>query len=663
VQTVGKPPQDSETDPASLIQHLDRTQRLANTGSWEWDIGSNEIVWSAQVFRIYGLSPHVFAPTYPAFLERIHPHDRALVERQLQRAIEGTEHYDLDHRIVLPDGNMRIVHEQGEVMYSPDGRALKMLGAVKDVTHARAAEVASRRSQKMLASMLNISPEAILVTDSASRILLFSAGAEAMFGYKTNEVLGLGVERLMPSRFRGDHHRHVGGFASGVSPSLRMHERSEIFGLRKNGEEFPAEASLAKLETDEGFAFTVLVRDLSAWKISEARLVEASEHAQRSNLAKSTFLANMSHEIRTPLNGVLGIAGALARTELSPKQREMVQLMETSGRALEGLLNDILDLAKVDAGRMTVRADLFDLYALVRDTFALFQASAAEKGLNFRMSIAEGARGQFRGDDLKIRQILSNLLSNAVKFTREGEVRLSVTAERCGEDDCRVRFVVEDTGVGFPAEISNSIFERFEQGDGSITRRFGGTGLGLAISKSIVVLMGGTISASSTPGAGAMFIFEVPLPRTVAEPAADTPSGLAWAPRSLEPTRILLAEDHPINRRTVELILDALPVELTCVENGEEAVTATEAYAFDLIFMDMQMPVMDGLTAIRQIRAREAAIGGSRIPICVLTANALAEDKENAEAAGADAFLTKPIDAGALISLVLEVGAASARIS
>ncbi|HEX5379510.1 MAG TPA: ATP-binding protein [Phenylobacterium sp.] len=638
-----------------LIQHFDRAQRLSSTGSWEWDIVTNDIIWSPQIFRTFGLAPDVFKPTYPAFLERVHPDDRALVAARVQRAIDGVEAYDLDHRIVLPDGSVRIVHEQGEVEYAPDGRAMRLLGAVQDVTDLRDMEAASRRIQNTLATMLKISPEAIIVTDTSARIQLFSAGAEAMFGYAAHEVIGLGVEHLMPPRYRHDHQQKVEGFAQGAKPSMRMHERSRIAGLRKNGEEFPAEASLAKLETLDGFAFTTIVRDLTEWTSAESRLTEARERAERANIAKSSFLANMSHEIRTPLNGVLGIAGALARTTLSAKQQEMVQLIETSGRALEGLLSDILDLAKIDAGRMTLRAESFDLNAVVRDTLALFRASASQKGVGMSENIAASACGQFLGDDLKIRQILSNLLSNSVKFTERGEIVLTVSEAECGEDGCRIRFIVRDTGIGFAPEIASSLFERFEQADGSITRRFGGTGLGLAISKSLVELMGGSISATSTPGRGSTFTFELLLQRAQNEVAVGPVSGGAQAPVWKQPMRILLAEDHPINRLTVQMILDDLPIDLTCVENGQEAVLEAERQAFDLIFMDMQMPVMDGLTAIRHIRERETSIGSQSVPICVLTANALPEHQDEARGAGADVFLTKPLNAGTLIALVCDI--------
>ncbi|MFN3522737.1 MAG: PAS domain S-box protein [Phenylobacterium sp.] len=641
-------------DLVRTIEHLERAQRLANTGSWEWNVSTGEIVWSDQIFEIFGLSPGSFQPSYPAFLERVHPDDRQSVDEAVRRAVEGVEPYAMDHRIVRSDGAIRVVHEEGEVVRAEDGSAVRMIGAVQDVTQMRAVEAASRRSQEMLESMLRISPEAIVVADPEGRILLFSAGAQTIFGHRAEDVIGQRVELLMPPRFREEHSRHVARFSQGQRPSLRMHERMEIVGLRKSGEEFPAEASLARLETGDGFIFTTIVRDLSERKAVERRLIEAREEAERASLAKSSFLANMSHEIRTPLNGVLGVAGALARTELTARQTEMVHLIEASGRALEGLLSDILDLAKVDAGRMSIRAEPFSLCAVVRDTVALFQASAGEKGVALSLDIEPMARCHYRGDDLRIRQVLSNLLSNAVKFTAEGEIRVAV--HDLGEEGGlrRMRFVVQDTGIGFDPAVAASLFERFEQADGSITRRFGGTGLGLAICKSLVELMGGVISATSRPGRGSTFSVELPLVRLEDQTVETGETAPSCQVGTSDRLQVLLAEDHVINRRAVELILEALPVDLTCVENGEEALAAAKARDFDLILMDMQMPVMDGLTAIRRIRAHEAGAGLRASPICVLTANAMPEHRAAAERAGADAFLTKPIHAEALISMVVD---------
>jgi PAS domain S-box-containing protein len=633
-----------------VLAHLERAQALSNTGSWEWDIASGEILWSNQIFRIFGRDPATFAPSYQAFLACVHPADREAVSAAVDAAVAGAP-YHLEHRIIRPDGEVRIVREHGEVIRDEDGAPLRMLGAVQDVTEQRALRAASRRSEDMLAGMMAISPEAIVVTDSEGLIRFFSAGAEAVFGYSQAEVLGSRVERLMPPDAREAHRRHVEGFGAGERSSLRMHDRTEIRGLRRNGDSFPAEASLARLETAEGQFYAVIVRDLSDRRANEQRLLEAWEAAERASRSKSVFLANMSHEIRTPLNGILGVAQALARTPLSPSQQEMVQLMEVSGRALESLLGDILDLAKVDAGRLVVCCEPFDLRALALEVHALFGASAREKGVDLRLEIGPGADAWFAGDALRIRQVLSNLLSNAVKFTREGEIRLAV-AWRETDAGGAVRLSVSDTGVGFDAAQAERLFERFEQADGSTTRNFGGTGLGLAISRSLVELMGGTISAAGERGKGAVFTVDLPLPRA-ARPQVCGPDRAEPAAADARATRVLLAEDHPTNRRVIELILGQTPVSLEMVENGEQAVAAWARGDYDLVLMDMQMPVMDGLTAIREIRAREAALGRPPVRIVTLTANALPEHRRASEEAGADDFLTKPVNAARLIEAVL----------
>ncbi|WP_312166551.1 ATP-binding protein [Phenylobacterium sp.] len=645
--------------PDNAPDRLARIERLANAGAWEWRAATGRLTCSDQALRLLCLPPGPCGAGQA--LDRVPPADRRRIEDAVHRALETGCAFALDHRLQLPDGAQRVLRLQAEAALGVDGAAIGLRGAIWDVTPLRTAESASHRSQQMLAGMLKISPEAIVVADAEARILLFSAGAEAMFGYSAEEAVGRGVEDLMPGRFRNRHQRSVAQFAAGSRPSLRMHERAEILGLRRNGEEFPAEASLARLETPSGPAFTTIVRDLSERKAAEASLLQAVEAAEHANRAKSTFLANMSHEIRTPLNGVLGVAGALARTELSAPQREMVQLIETSGRALQDLLSDILDLAKVDAGRLSIRADPFDLEEMVRATFALFRASAAEKEIGFHLEMDREVRDRFYGDDLRIRQVLSNLLSNAVKFTAHGDVWLKVLSRGYADGVRRVRFVVQDTGIGFPAEAAASLFDRFEQADSSVTRQFGGTGLGLAISKSLVDLMDGEIVASAAPGEGAVFAFELPLRRVTREEAAP-PVQVQPPPSAAEQTvRVLLAEDHPTNRRVVELILGGLPVDLTCVENGQEAVEAADARPYDLILMDMQMPVMDGLTAVRRIRQAPPPPAGRRPRICMLTANALAEHREASRQAGADAFLVKPLDAAELIAQVMDARPAGAE--
>ncbi|TAJ73715.1 MAG: response regulator [Phenylobacterium sp.] len=387
-------------------------------------------------------------------------------------------------------------------------------------------------------------------------------------------------------------------------------------------------------------------------RLTAEALERTAEEASAASRSKSEFLANMSHEIRTPLNGVMGVSGALGRTPLSESQREMVHLIEASAKTLETLLSDILDLARIESGKMELCEEPLDLAASVKASVALFDAAAQAKGLDLQVEIRPEALGTYVGDAVRLRQILANLLSNAVKFTQAGEVRLIVEASP-GETGVELRFAVRDTGIGFDEETKARLFCRFEQADGSITRRFGGSGLGLSISRSLAEAMGGRLEANAAPGQGAVFTLCLELPRARSA-LEDYEAESAVSVETLAGRRVLLAEDHPTNRRVVELILGAVGVEILCVENGEEAVAAFKPGAFDLVLMDMQMPVMDGLSAIKEIRKLEIAAGGVPTPILVLTANAMPEHVQASIGAGADGHFAKPVVADQLLKRVAE---------
>jgi PAS domain S-box-containing protein len=403
-----------------------------------------------------------------------------------------------------------------------------------------------------------------------------------------------------------------------------------------------------------------ILRNIDKAKRAELNLERTRDAAEAANRAKSEFLANMSHEIRTPLNGVMGVTSALGRTELTEAQREMVGLIASSAETLQTLLSDVLDLARIESGHLELKAEAFDLEQSVRDVAALFAPSARAKGLQLSVETSQAAAGVLVGDAPRLRQILSNLVSNAVKFTAKGGVRIRLDAQP-RDNDVALSLSVADSGIGFDAEAGERLFGRFEQADGSITRRYGGTGLGLAISRSLAEAMGGRLSAVSRPGRGATFTLELTLQCSLQAPAGVAAQPADQGPRAdLEGLRVLLAEDHPTNRRVVELILGAAGVSLTCVENGDEAVRAWGAGGFDLILMDMQMPVMDGLTATRLIREEERRQGLPRTPIFSLTANAMPEHIGASAQSGADGHVTKPISADELLRTVAGAGRADA---
>lgn len=377
------------------------------------------------------------------------------------------------------------------------------------------------------------------------------------------------------------------------------------------------------------------------------QLARAKEAAESASQAKTAFLANMSHEIRTPLNGVVGMADLLCRADLQPAQREIAEIIRTSGKTLEHLLSDILDVARIEAGEIVLEAAPFHLGDTVRAAASLLRLKADEKGVGLFVEIDPAVDGIVSGDQGRVRQILSNLVSNAVKFTALGHVSVSVTAR----EDGGVRLRVRDTGVGFDAGRGN-VFRRFEQADTTITRRYGGSGLGLAISRELAELMGGSLECSSIVGVGSDFWADLPL---VVEASPDTVATNEAEPEICRPLRILAADDHPTNLRVVELILAQIGADITAVENGAEAVTAFKVDAYDLVLMDMQMPILDGLSAVRQIRAWEAGRSQTHTPVLMLTANAMAEHRAASEAAGADGHVAKPITSEALIHAIASV--------
>ncbi|HYG28160.1 MAG TPA: ATP-binding protein [Caulobacteraceae bacterium] len=387
-----------------------------------------------------------------------------------------------------------------------------------------------------------------------------------------------------------------------------------------------------------------------------ADLVEARDQANAANVLKSQFLANMSHEIRTPLNGVLAMADVMAIDHLSDKQRERLGVIRTSGELLLAVINDVLDLSKIEAGRLELVPQDFALEALAEGIQQTFEHAAAEKGLALSVSVDEAARGSWRGDPDRLRQIVANLVSNAIKFTSEGCVEARFQA--LGEG---LRLSVVDTGIGIGSDKLPQLFDKFTQADSSTTRQFGGTGLGLAICRELAQLMGGNICAESVEGKGSVFTVELPLRRggPIVE-AAETPAN-EEAEGEARRIRVLAAEDNATNQKVLRAVMEPLDADLTMVADGREAVEAWRLGAFDLILMDIQMPVMDGVEATRAIRQVEATEQRARIPILALTANALVHQVEEYAAAGMDGHISKPIELPRLYEAIDKAFSASAR--
>ncbi|WEK57280.1 MAG: ATP-binding protein [Candidatus Brevundimonas phytovorans] len=496
-----------------------------------------------------------------------------------------------------------------------------------------------------LATFFDVSLDLLVIRDLEGIIVRASASWASILGYEPEDLIGLAILTL-------------------VHPDDLPATRDSVAEVEMRGPDAPVRGHVNRYRHRDGHYVTLewraqkfgdriyaVARDVTAKIAAQQALIDAKAAAEAANRAKSDFLANMSHEIRTPLNGVIGIVDALSRTPLSPEQAEMVGLIATSGVTLERLVSDMLDVSRIEAGKLTLELRPFDLDEALAATLDTLRMKAEDKGLSFQVHRPPHVRGVFIGDSVRISQILGNLLSNAVKFTAEGSVSVRFSLSEDDGAPTLLSFVIEDTGVGFDADHAAQLFQRFSQADTSITRRFGGTGLGLSICRSLTEMMGGRIEGASTPGLGSRFSVVLPLPRAESLQAYDAREPAAAGPGLSRRLRVLLAEDHPVNQRVVQLILADHVAELVIVDDGAQAVAACETQAFDVVLMDMQMPGMDGLTATRAIRALEAARATPpRTPILMLSANAMAEHRDAAREAGADLHLAKPVTARDLLT-------------
>lgn len=382
-------------------------------------------------------------------------------------------------------------------------------------------------------------------------------------------------------------------------------------------------------------------------KQSELELIAGRDRAEAGNRAKSEFLATISHEIRTPLNGVLGMAQVMERDDLTPTQRSRLEVIRNSGERLLALLNSLLDLSKIEAGKLELEDGEIDVAAVAQSVFDAFGGEVADTDVSFTLAVDPTAQGVYVGDALRLGQILQNLVSNAVKFTERGSIDITI-----GGADGGLVLQVADTGIGIAPEQQAALFEKFVQADSSITRRYGGSGLGLAICQQLAGMMGGSVSLESAPGRGSTFTVALKLRRL--RDAAPQHSAEALAPdppsEALRALRILVVDDNAANRLVAQTLLQQIGVEATVVEDGQQAVRAWEFGEWDLILMDIQMPIMDGVTATRRVRQGEAQAGRRRTPIIAITANVMARQLDEYRSAGMDDIVAKPIHATALLA-------------
>jgi PAS domain S-box-containing protein len=536
------------------------------------------------------------------------------------------------------------------------GHITGFLGVANDITDRKRAEDVVRQSEARLRAIFETAVDGIITADERGVVASYNPAAARIFGYAEAEVVGQGLNMLMPSPFReafGDHLRAY--LAGGVRKVIGIGR--EVVGRRKDGSEFPMDLAVSETLLGAHRIFTGIVRDITARRAVEQELARVKAAAEAASRAKSEFLANMSHEIRTPMAAILGYADLMLDPTRPQRVRQAdIQSIRRNGQHLLQVINDVLDLSKIEAGGMTVERIPGHLCRLTAEAVSMTRPSAIEKGLTLRLEFAGPIPCDGLTDPLRLRQALINLIGNAVKFTAAGSVTVRVSCDGPSPTDAVVRFEVVDTGVGMTVAEMGKLFQPFTQADVSTTRRFGGTGLGLTISRQFARMLGGDITVASRPGQGSTFALTVRVGPAAAGDMSDhlTEAGVhvskadvTGAPtRDLAGVRVLLAEDGVDNREILTAYLCGAGATVDTVEDGQRAVDAALAAAppYGVVLMDMQMPVLDGYGATSELRRQ-----GYHGPIIALTAHAMADDRAKCLAAGCDDFLTKPVERDTLV--------------
>jgi PAS domain S-box-containing protein len=568
------------------------------------------------------------------FLSRLHPDDVQPMREAFQTQARKQDRIDHSYRLRRKDGSFVSIHAAGRV-HAENGATVRLSGTLVDISAQRAAEAARDATADRLTAVLDSVSESILTLNSGGQVTHSNPAARQLLGKRLSR--GCKAQDLFED-----------------NPDLAALYRTTGCELRLRGDHETAatdvEIYLSPIAGDNGddAASTLVIRDISARKSYERSILEALRQAEEAGRAKSEFLAMMSHEIRTPMNGVMGMAQVLLDTDLSPDQREALRIIYSSGTALLSIINDVLDFSKVEAGKLDLDIQPFDPAEAARDVMDLVRGGLENRGLTLLIDLDPALPARVLGDAGRVRQILLNLLGNAVKFTEAGEVRLEM---RRGAEPEVIEISVADTGIGMSNKVVASLFQAFQQADASTTRRYGGTGLGLTICKRLADLMGGDIQVASTPNQGSVFTCTLRLPEERGEQAALAPlsQGNNGSSPLFTGTRVLVAEDNRINQAVATKLLSRLGCTVVIANNGAEAVSRWQQEPFDLVFMDCQMPQMDGYEATQRIRQAEQTRAAARTPIIAMTANVMAEDRLACQRAGMDDHLGKPVVRTAIV--------------
>ncbi len=567
------------------------------------------------------------------FVEFVHPDDRARTVLETAGLASGHVTVDFVNRYEAKDGGWRWIDWRASANLDDE----LIYASARDVTERKKAEAAAQVSARQTRQILESAHDAFIALDASGTITEWNPRAAAIFGWSADEVLGRDLAGvLIPEARRDAHHRGMQRFlATGESQVLGR--LLELTVLHRDGYEFLVELTISALETEDGYCFNAFLRDITARKKAQLELALARDEALEASRMKSMFVANVSHEIRTPMNGVIGMTDLLLETDLDSEQREFAETIASSGEALLDVIDDILDLSKIEAGKLELDPTDFDLREAIERACGMLAARAHAKGLELVVAIDLDVPARVRGDVGRVRQVVANLVSNAIKFTSSGEVVVRASSSVRGDRAPLVRVEVADTGIGIEPAALGKLFKPFTQADSSTTRKYGGTGLGLAISRQLIEMMGGTVGADSVVGSGSRFWLQLPLAIAASGPSASRDE------RDLTGVRALVVDDNATNRMIVQRQLGSWMMLCDVADGATQALAMLESARaagrpYALALLDLNMPGMDGYGLASAIRSQHALRG---IRLVLLTSSGSRAD--GLDAAALDGSVSKPV--------------------
>ena len=654
-----------------INQRYELAVNATGVGLWEVDMTTNERFTSARLREIFTLDQNK-DPELKNILDRVHPEDRRLVDEANKQLLQSKRSSNVEYRIKRDDGKYIWVRNRARTQLGKDGQLIRVAGIIEDIGDRKQQELELEEKNRTLGiqnkqlqevnDQLAKAHKAQLESESrferavqASGGYIYESRADGTFsflseqfktitGYNCQDLIGRLITDLVPE----DERSKVKERLSEIAQKRLTCRDIEFPILHKNGQTVWLNLTAAPYFDLDGtfLGYCGSGTNITQRKTRDLELALARQKADEANRAKSNFLAAMSHEIRTPMNGVLGMAYSLQNTEISPHQKDLVSTIIESGEVLLNLLNDILDLSKIEAHQLELEERSFSVVALLQKCKQLWTPIFTEKSIDLHIETQLDQVPNVLGDPTRFYQILQNLLSNALKFTDRGQVILRATSEKETYDDLTLRIEVQDSGIGIPTEAQDHLFERFTQADSSVARKYGGSGLGLSICSELVELMDGEIGVRSATGEGSVFWFTASLKKAersetqapLHEDRSETIANIQFDPS----TKILVAEDNQVNQKVISAFLQIAGLTCDIVDNGLTAIEKAQAIHYDLILMDIQMPALDGMTATHKIRQLSEYYDTA--PIIALTANASLDDQNFYLNSGMTDYVAKPIN-------------------